>query len=195
MPKYACPRCDRSDQIIVSAFVSVRLNPSSEGGSFETEIEGGDHEFDDGAPCHCGACLHSGSFGDFSGETGAGSRVSLLSTLRRFGAQSGDIDEIVHEAFDGGASSVNNQGVSAQIEALLAMGFAPADLLQRVVETIVSDGVSVEITQVGDRARPTFSARLVDCSQIREGVLTVQDDSEVRVTVRLADVVSVQRAA
>lgn len=195
MPKYACPRCDRSDQIMVSALVSVRLNPALDGESFETEFDGGDHEFDGNSPCHCGACQYSGSFGDFSGEPGASGRVSLLSTLRRLGANAGDLDEIVHELFDAGASSVNNQGISAQIEALLAMGYSPTDLLVRVTKPIFDESTSVEVVQAGDREKPTYRARVVDHSQIRDGKLTIQDHCEVRTTVRLVDIASVQRAS
>lgn len=61
MSHYRCPRCGDDDHLYIGVRIDVRLRQSDD--NFETEYEGGDHEWDDMSPAWCGACRWDGVVG------------------------------------------------------------------------------------------------------------------------------------
>lgn len=62
MSHYKCPNCGDDDHLHIHVSVYVRLRQSED--NFETEYDGGDHEWDDSSPADCSACGWCGHIGE-----------------------------------------------------------------------------------------------------------------------------------
>ena len=61
-----CPTCDRDDNLLISAIVTVSLTPN---GTIETEGSSwSGHEWDNDCSCSCGHCGHYGQVKHFKTE-------------------------------------------------------------------------------------------------------------------------------
>jgi hypothetical protein len=72
MKLFKCWKCGQEDHLGIAALVWARLiqhGPNRDQASdFETEVEDGDHEWDDDSGMRCGACGYTGKVVDFKKE-------------------------------------------------------------------------------------------------------------------------------
>ena len=124
-----CPSCFEHGPFEIVATATALVHDDG-----TDDSHGFDYDLND--PCTCNNCRHHGQVMDFNRKA----RRKMLSLMEIADVtelstkQPVVLDDMVHDAFSAQASSVNNDGVEAQIRYLLAHGWASGDEIYHAIK-------------------------------------------------------------